>query len=222
MSHELYGILYSYIYLFGIVILAEVIRKKNGLSSSFTRKVIHIGVGIWGLGALAFFNTLWAVFIPPASFIVINLISYKTQMFKSMEIDDKGNLGTVLYPLSICFLLLVFWPMGYRLVPFIGLLIMAFGDGLASIFGIKFGKHHYSFWAHKKSIEGSIAMLVGSLLAVMIVLISFGEMSSSEILLQAGITALIATMIEGISPGTLDNLTVPLFSGFAYWLIFLL
>ena len=45
------GLIICFAYIFGIIGGAEVLRRQMGYSSGFTRKVIHIGVGMmsWGL-----------------------------------------------------------------------------------------------------------------------------------------------------------------------------
>jgi dolichol kinase len=220
VSADTKGILISYGFLFGIVFLGEAVRAIFKFKSVFTRKFIHIGVGFWGLVAYGAIQSTWAVLIPPVSFVLINLISYKWTLIKSMEIEDKSNLGTVYYPLALCLLLLFFWQGNHRVVPIIGLLVMGLGDGFASIIGEAWGKHRYRAWGKEKSWEGSAAMFVFSLLAVITVLFLFTEVTAGTIFFRGCIIALLATVVEGASPWGTDNLTVPILSGVGYWLLF--
>ena len=220
MSGDFKGLIISYAFLFGIVFLGEFIRLIFQLRPVFTRKFIHIGVGFWGLVAYQTLDSTWAVLIPPASFVLINLLSYKWTIFKSMEIEDKSNLGTIYYPIALCTLLALFWSSGDRLVPLIGLLVMALGDGFASIVGEKWGSHRYRIWGREKSVEGSSAMLEFSFVAVVLILFLFTDLSFSSILFQGCVIALLATLVEAVSPWGIDNLTVPLISGLAYWVFF--
>ncbi|HHS14299.1 MAG TPA: phosphatidate cytidylyltransferase [bacterium] len=218
--NDLKGLLLSYAYLFAVVLCGELLRVLTGGKSDRTRKFIHIGVGIWGLIAYWLLENWWAVLIPPASFVIINLLSFKWALFKSMEIDDKYNLGTVYYPLSLVILVAVFWRAGHPIPAIIGVMVMALGDGFASIVGQAWGKHAYNVWFRRKTWEGSLAMFVFSVAAVMGVLLLTTDLTLTVILLRALIIAAIATPMEGLSPMGLDNLTVPLCSGFAYYLLF--
>jgi phytol kinase len=215
------GLLISYAYIFMVLALGEGIRAWKNYPSDFTRKCIHIGVGFWGLIAYWTDLSYWAALIPPASFILINLVSFRWSLLKSMELEDKSNLGTVYYPISLTILLALFWKEGTRIIPMTALLIMALGDGFASITGRKWGKHALPSPVRKKTVEGSIAMWVFSAAAVVLVngLVLFVPWPT--VILRALILATLATVVEAASPRGTDNLTVPLLSGFCFWLFFL-
>ena len=143
------ALLVSYAFLFGMVGLSELIRKLWKLPAEFTRKVIHIGVGFWGLLALATLRVTWMAVIPPLSFVLINLVSFRWTLIRSMEIEDRSNLGTVWYPFSLSLLILCFWLKRPEVV-LVGLLCMALGDGMAAIVGRRWGAHPYTVWGVKR------------------------------------------------------------------------
>ena len=73
---------------------------------------------------------------PEATFVIINYLSYKKDIIKVMERDVQDGLGTVYYALSLLILAVVSF--GVYKQPSLGLipnLIMAYGDGLAAVFG---------------------------------------------------------------------------------------
>jgi dolichol kinase len=89
---------------------------------------------------------------------------------------------------------------------------LAGGDGLADVFGRRYGKHRFGFGGSQKSIEGSVAMFLGSLIfsLALVGALSF-EVSAwtmSVFLLPVVVFALGATVIESLSPKNLDNWTV--------------
>lgn len=213
------GLLISYAFLFGVLLLGEFIRMVFKLRSEFTRKFIHVGVGFWGFVA---YWTLdwWIVLIPPASFVLINLLSYKITLFKSMEIEDKSNLGTIYYPISLCVLLAAFWPKGMYEVALIGMMVMALGDGFASVIGEKWGKHRYRFWKREKSWEGSMAMFFFAVVGTVLVLYLLLTLPLGVALWRAVAVGLVAAVIEAVSPWGTDNLTVPILSAIFYHMVF--
>jgi len=221
MKSDWLGLVWTYLFLFGVVFAGEAIRKIKAWPSEFTRKCIHIGVGFWGFIAFFAIRSMSVVVIPPLSFVLINFLSYKWTLFPSMEIEDKRNLGTVYYPLSMFILVLLFWRGETRIVPIIGSMVMGLGDGFASIVGKKWGRRVYRIWRHPKTLEGSLAMGIASFVAVAGVLFTMTGLPVPDITLRALVIASLAAVIEGLSPWGLDNLTVPLGSGISYWLFYL-
>lgn len=212
------ALLVSYAFLFGMVGLSELIRKLWKLPAEFTRKVIHIGVGFWGLLALATLRTTWMAVIPPLSFVFINLVSFRWTLLRSMEIEDRSNLGTVWYPLSLSLLLWRFW-LSRPEVVLVGLLAMALGDGMAAIVGRRWGQRAYAVWGVRRSLEGSVALALFAGLGTALALCLATGLGVQVILLRSLIMALVAALLEGLSPRGLDNLTVPLGCGFGYALL---
>ena len=90
----------AYVYVFGVIALAELLRRMGKRPVDFTRKFIHIGVGMWVVPTALLFETWYMALIPPATFVVINTISYFRGTFGSMETGDRGDLGTIFFPIS--------------------------------------------------------------------------------------------------------------------------
>ena len=100
------GYLFTYGYLIVILLLAFGLRKIFNLRTLFTKKFIHIMISFCYLILYKYFGSSIHIIIPPLSFIVINILSYKFKLFKSME-DGSGNLGTIYYPISVFIMALV-------------------------------------------------------------------------------------------------------------------
>src|SRR5216683_1732331 len=133
--------------------------KEADLYYVLTRKIIHIGAGMWIWAILLLFDHWWLAIIPTATII-----------------------------------------------------------------GKRFGKHSYAIpggGGHKRTLEGSLAGFVFSFVAVAITLAILSSLSLPIILLAAFIMALVATLLEAISPWGTDNLTVPIgVSILLFWLGF--
>jgi len=213
------GLILSYVLIFIIIGISTFFQKKKLIGEEGARKFIHIGVSNWWILAMVFFkddNAIWFAIIPPITFIVLNYISYKQNLFKAMERGGNGNLGTVYFPISL--LVLVILTFGIFDAPYIGaigILIMGYGDGLAAVIGTKYGKHKLLFG---KSYEGTITMFLSSLVVAMIVLSIYQV--EGFILLSIGV-AFIASIVELITRRGLDNLTVPLITSFAFLIYYL-
>jgi dolichol kinase len=112
----------------------------------------------------------------------------------------KGTLYFVLVAM-ICGTLYYKQPAGVMAMAMLG-----WGDGLAPIIGTRYGKMKYRVLSDK-SVEGSLAFLVGSVCAGLffVHLIVPESFDAGKII----VIALIATIVEGVSPKEVDNLTIP-------------
>ena len=95
---------------------------------------------------------------------------------------------------------------------------MSYGDGLASVIGIRFGRKKYQLFEDSKSYVGSFAMFVFTFILVIVAMGYYGtlDVSSDTIFIVCGIAA-VATFIEGATPRGLDNLSVPFITAILYW-----
>jgi dolichol kinase len=221
----------SYLYAFGLLGLGEVIRKWRGYSQAFTRKLVHVGAGMWVWGILALFDDWKMGLIPFATFIVLNYIFYRFTIFKAMDTEDSTP-GTVYFAVSITLLYALFWrtdgSTDRAAIATGGVMAMTWGDALASIVGQHWGQRAYSAWGHQRTWEGSLAMFVSSLVAVTLTLLLLPGSSLSPnsepiqagaALLYAGLASLVATLAEGVSPAGTDNLSVPLLTAATLYLL---
>lgn len=210
------GIILSYVLVFVIIGLSTVLQKKGILKDEGARKFIHIGVSNWWILAMLFFDNVWFAIVPPITFIILNYASYKMNLIKSMERSGNGNLGTVYFPISLLILVIVsFGVLKQPEIGAIGILILGYGDGFAAVIGQKYGKHKLKF---NKSLEGSLAMFVASLVVSLIILFIYQGNSAFYL---APLIAILATVIELYTPKGLDNLTVPLSNSLVYYLLLL-
>lgn len=228
---DIIGLILSYVYAFGLLLIVEAIGKRFKWQQDFTRKIIHIGAGLWIWGILYFFDHWYFGVIPFATFIVLNYIFYRFQVFKAMD-TGSSTPGTVYFAISITMLFVWMWRTGGAVdnIPIAAAAVMAMtiGDALASIIGRRWGKHIYTFWGSARSLEGSAVMFVSSLIVIALTLIYLpgSALSPNSVLLSANAVlllticgAVVATLAESFSPKGTDNLFVPLLSGLAMFLL---
>ncbi|MCL4500024.1 MAG: hypothetical protein M1335_07285 [Chloroflexi bacterium] len=107
MSDSL-ALVIAFVYVSIILALGEGLRGLR-LSVDFTRKFVHIGVGMVAFLLVALFKTWQFAIIPPLVFIAVNYVSYRRQIFAGMETGEKGELGTVYFPISFAVLIPLLW-----------------------------------------------------------------------------------------------------------------
>ncbi len=210
MSRDTTALLVSFVYVFAAIGAAEGLRAWRTYSVDFTRKFIHIAVGMWAYGTVLLFESRVFAIIPPLAFVAINAFSYWRGTFKAMETGEKGNLGTVYFPLSFAALIWVFWGRPHLIVA--GLMPMTWGDALAAVVGRRIGRRRYTFLGSTRSLEGSMTMFLASWVATSIALLLLGTGNPIAALLVSAVTAFGAAIVEAISPWGIDNLTIPTIS----------
>ena len=189
-----------------ILLISFLCKRYFPSKEELSRKIIHIGTGPVILLAWLF-NIPKNIAFLSALFVTIALgINYQYRLVPAIEDIERKSFGTIAYGISITLLILLFWPR-YASSISIGVLSMAFGDGLAGLIGRSINSPQWSILGQTKSIIGTITM--GSVVAITTSIISSTNNLGLQSLEIIGIS-LIATCLEQISPWGIDNLTVPI------------
>jgi phytol kinase len=205
-----------------ILLIAWLTNRFVNSDTELLRKIVHIGTGNVILFA-------WLLDIPASVGIAasilasgVTLLSYIFPILPAINSVGRQSLGTFFYAVSIGVLVACFWDLQQPQYAAIGILIMAWGDGLAALIGQRFGKHKYQVFGGQKSWEGSLTMaIVSYIVCSLILLFTLGNVWQTW--LVSLLVALVATGLEAFSFLGIDNLTVPLGSAaFAFVLIQLL
>lgn len=211
-----WGILVSFGYVFGFIGIAQFLLRAGKLSPSVTRKIVHIGVAHWWILAMVFFDRWQFAVVGPAAFIVINLASFLLRLFPAMEHEERSrNLGTVYFPIALLVCVLLTW--GGPIPVWMGglaILVLGWGDGLASLVGEIQQSGKIKVFGNSKSIAGSCAMFAASAVVALVFTLLFAAPGSGLLLGSTVLTVLsvglLATLVELVTPFGLDNLTVPI------------
>ncbi len=178
------------------------------------RKAIHAGVGL-----LAFA----VVIVGPAGAAVTALILLAFNvavlpriggrlLWRRDETERGFSVGMVAYPATVLALILIFWQRPE--VAATVWVILAFGDGMATVAGVLLGRGRLP-WNPRKTWIGSLAYwLFGSAGASVVLIWSAswqgGEVTVGNFVVVASLAALFAAWIESQPQRLDDNLTVPL------------
>jgi phytol kinase len=201
-----------------IVLIAELGHRWQWFSAEQSRKIVHIGTG--NVIALAWFLQLpaWVGITSAVLAGIITLISYWLPILPGVNSVGRKSYGTFFYAVSMGLLIAIFWPLQHPEYAAIGILVMAWGDGLAAIVGQKWGRHPYKILGNSKSVEGTATLLLVSYIVTTIILcIAHGNL---PIVWLVGIpVAIVAVILESISQFGLDNISLPLGAALlAFWL----
>ncbi|MDM9382381.1 SEC59/DGK1/VTE5 family protein [Chlorogloeopsis sp. ULAP01] len=173
------------------------------------RKIVHIGTG--NVILLAWWLNIPAIAGITASIVAssVTLLSYRFPILPGINSVGRQSFGTFFYAVSIGILIAWFWHIQQPHYAALGIVVMAWGDGLAALIGQRFGKHKYKVFGGQKSWEGSFTMAVVSYLIISLILLSV-QGSVWQTWVISLVVALVATGLETFSFLGIDNLTVPL------------
>ena len=209
-------IVFAFAIILLIIVMAEIIRRILKIPSEFTRKLVHLFVGVLLCIIPLRLQTAIPMIGIAAFFVVGNFVSLQLGWFKSIH-GDRHSYGTVFYPLSFLLLVVFFWP-HYPSLLIIPMAVMAFGDAAAGLVGeLLNSPHQYKLIGEAKSLEGSLTMWVVSSIVVGVILFyiplwNLPPLSTQRILLIALVVGFIATVAEAISGYGSDNLSIPFFT----------
>jgi phytol kinase len=204
---DLVPMLISALYVVIVIGGAEELRAR-GMNEAVTRKIVHLGIGMWIVPTyLLFDHWIWAA-LPAMGFVVLNGLAWHFGWFKSME-GEKRNIGVILFPLSTALALRFFWLPPWSVVGVAAILVLCWGDAAGALVGRRFGRTRYTVFDHQRSLEGSTAMFCASLLAIAAAFMVFGIPLTGGIMISAVIVAALATGVEAVCPWGLDNLLIP-------------
>jgi len=218
---DLIGVLSVYVYVVILLLITEkIISKKYPFMS---RKILHIMVGNVAF-LLPIFETRWIMaFVAAGPFIVFTYLMSSHTPIKSIKGKTSvagHSMGLVYY--SITWTILAYLFFDNMVVIAIGILAMSYGDGFASVIGSKYGLKKYILFGDEKSYVGSFSMFIFTYFMMIIAVMFYGIDFSYSIVLYLGLIALIAAIVEGITPKGLDNLFVPFVVAFLYWFFIIL
>jgi phytol kinase len=206
------------IYVGSIVLLAELGHRWQWFSAEQSRKIVHIGTG--NVIALAWLLQLpaWVGITSAVLAGIITLISYWLPILPGVNSVGRKSYGTFFYAVSMGLLIAIFWPLKHPEYAAIGILVMAWGDGLAAIIGQKWGRNPYQILGNSKSLEGTATLLLVSYIVTTVVLyITHGNLL--YVWLVGMPVAIVAVILESISQFGIDNITLPLGAAMlAFWL----
>jgi len=208
MSNTL-GIIICFAYVFAIIGLAEGLRRWRGYGSGFTRKVIHIGVGMMSWFIPFLFTSPWPFVLACAAFMIINLIDWRYGLIGSMQSKHRSNLGTVYFPFAAAVVALIFWEQPPLMVA--ALMPLTWGDGMAPVIGAAYGRRHYRVYTSRRTLEGSAAFFDAGFIFTWLALWlmpGLPEITPAGALLPALVVMAVTTLIEAVSIWGLDNLAV--------------
>lgn len=225
INNNLLALLITFLIAFLWLAFCKFLSQKGLVSSSTSRKIVHIGTGpIFVLCWLLFSETIsarWLASLVPllitVQFIFAGIGIIKDErIIKSLSRsgDPKEILkGPLYYGIVFIIITILFWR--YSPIGIVALMILCGGDGIADLVGSRWGKHYPIPWSKSKSLVGSLGMFMGGLIfsfTILAIFISAGffQLSLLETLSKLLIVCISAIIVESLPFDNIDNVSVPI------------
>lgn len=235
INNNLLALLITFLIAFLWLAFCKFLSQKGLVSSSTSRKIVHIGTGpIFVLCWLLFSETIsarWLASLVPllitVQFIFAGIGIIKDErIIKSLSRsgDPKEILkGPLYYGIVFIIITILFWR--YSPIGIVALMILCGGDGIADLVGSRWGKQYPIPWSKSKSLVGSLGMFMGGLIfsfTILAIFISAGffQLSLLETLSKLLIVCISATIVESLPFDNIDNVSVPITAIIIGFLVF--
>jgi dolichol kinase len=184
------------------LLLTEYLWHKRVVRGEYSRKLVHILISI-SIAFTPYYLSWRQIQVIGAVGLVAIVFMRVTHLFKSTYDIQRKSWGDVIGPASII-LLAFFEPPAIIFVAV--MLHTGVADGVAAIIGTKYGKtNRYKVFGYSKSLAGTGAFFVTSLLAT-VGLVAFGNLGEfSELIALILIVPIATTIVENIGVYGIDN-----------------
>ena len=204
-----------------IVVLASVPALLVGLrfyqrryrpNPEWVRKLMHVGSGLIACTLPALFESAAPVlFLCTTTFLGLLALRYlpwlKNGVARVVCCVNRRSGGDLYFPVAVG---LVFLFAGRNLILYlVPILILTFADTAAALVGSRYGSTRLWMGRGEKSLEGSVAFLVVSLLIASLALSWMGQAFGTKMLVSAALVSLLLAVIEAMAGRGLDNLLIP-------------
>lgn len=188
------------------------ITKHLGLAPELKRKTVHVLTGLVSLT----FPWLFSSALPVILMISLSLLAMAALRLPWLR---KHSISTVLHDvqrrsygefyLLISVGLLFTLSVGQPVLYVLPLSVVALADTASALIGMRYGKLHFTVADGLKSLEGSAAFFVVTLLASLIILMLMTDAPDINIIALSVLVAGYTTAVESDSWKGLDNIFVP-------------
>ena len=199
-----------------LALLAKVVQQRWPAQPEWSRKLVHIGSGpvvllAWWCGIDR------ALALPVAGLVTLMAaLNHRLRLLPGIEDIDRQSYGTIAYGASITLLFGLLWPERAQVVA-AGVLVMAFGDGLAGLLGPLVRSPRWQVFGQTRSLLGTSVM--GATTAAVLLAVAALQPATAPPVLTLLAIAAMATALEQWATAGVDNLTVPLaVAGLWLWL----
>lgn len=210
------ALLYAFFFV-AFFITVECIKRWQNYAPEQTRKVVHIGSSLI-TASMAFWSDRKVITLLAILFMLLLWFTRNNKWFTSLQGVRRMTIGEFTFALSTIPAAWVFLP-GHPEAFAFGFLILGVSDTSAQWFGNRYPVRRIIVFKQLKSLGGSLAFFIVSLVITLMALTYLDIMlAANQVLIMMG-CILALTAMEGLLTYGLDNAIIPLVAG---WILTIL
>ena len=202
----------SVLVLLGLMAVVRSQAKSYGLSPEVQRKLVHIGTGLYALTLPWLFADRWPVFMLIGLTLIVMLVLRlpgiaKGGLGETLHGVERQSYGDLLLALAVG---TVFLLANDRTILYVlPIAILTLADAAAALTGSRYGQKFFVVEDGRKSLEGSVAFFMITLILSMICLLLLSDVPRANVILLSMIVAAFGTLVEADSWRGFDNFFLP-------------
>ena len=217
----------GFIWSYASLRLASYLKVSKHVRTGYTRKIFHVSIFLsvvlvhlaGGLPAVCAFGVMTSLIVAYAVFRGTGHPLYEAI---AREEDQPHRSYYVVVPYFATLIGGIASNALFGPVSLVGYLVAGIGDAAGEPVGTRWGRHRYTISHGRrteatKSIEGSLAVLTASMIALLIAIPQWT--TDFQILLALSLIALSCTVVEALSPRGWDNTPMQVLPSFLVFLL---
>lgn len=202
----------SVVVLLGLMAVVKSLATAYGLSPEVQRKLVHIGTGFYALTLPWLFPNRWPVYLLISLTLGVMAVLRMPRFAKggigeTLHGVERRSYGDLLLALAVG---VVFLLADGRLILYVlPIAVLTLSDAAAALTGSRYGTRFFQIEEGQKSVEGSVAFFMVTLIVAMICLLLLSDVPRANVILLAVIVAAFGTLVEADSWRGFDNFFLP-------------
>lgn len=202
----------SVIVLLGLMAVVKHNATTYGLSPEVQRKLVHIGTGCYALTLPWLFPDRWPVYMLIGLTLGVMAVLRMPRFAKggigaTLHAVERRSYGDLLLALAVG---VVFLLADGRLILYVlPIAVLTLSDAAAALTGSRYGTRFFQIEDGQKSVEGSVAFFMITLIVAMVCLLLLSDVPRANVILLAVIVAGFGTLVEADSWRGFDNFFLP-------------
>ncbi len=198
--------------LLGLMAIVKRFAQTHDISPEVQRKLVHMGTGLYALTLPWLFTENWPVYMLVALTLMVMAILRLPALAEggigeTLHGVERQSYGDLLLALAVGTVFLL--AEGNAILYVLPIATLTLADAAAALTGSRYGRKFFTVEDGLKSIEGSTAFFMITLVISMVCLLLLSDVSRPNVILLAVMVAAFGTLVEADSWRGFDNFFLP-------------
>lgn len=198
--------------LLGLMVMVRRLAQRRHVSAEVQRKLVHIGTGLYALCLPWLFTDDWPIFMLIGLTLVVMLVLRLPRVAQgglgaTLHGVERQSWGDILLALAVGTVFLL--SDGRAILYFLPIAVLTLADAAAALTGSRYGRGFFAVEDGHKSVEGSVAFFMVTLILAMMCLLLLTDVDRANVILLSIIVAAFGTLVEADSWRGFDNFFLP-------------